>query len=311
MREKGPPKLKKLFPPMKRNALTTEDEMRQLERELMPLRARERQLLDEISSARSQLSREQGATPMVIMDGTHGLDPKRRAATEKQRVSAADANLARAERKLLEMAPTLSATVSRLKQLHGEAETNRVERSSALVSSAVESASSSRDEFESRQSKLSDLRRQLAELEKDLHRALTAPATLTESAEERARLLLAAGEIPSQAAGSSADARTKELISKQRTLEAAIRLRERSVEEVRRVFARDVIQHLKPAMASTVQRIAEGYGIARAATAEPIGSVTRFRRLPERMRCCLVLCIRPCLSRASTSRTNSGSGSMR
>jgi hypothetical protein len=67
--------------------------MRQLERELLPLRARKRQLLDEISSARSELAREQGATPMVIIDGTHGLDPKRKVAAkkQKQRVSAADA----------------------------------------------------------------------------------------------------------------------------------------------------------------------------------------------------------------------------
>jgi hypothetical protein len=264
--------MKKLFTtPMKRNSLTPEDEMRQLERELFPLRARERQLLDEISTARAEPVRERGATPVVMMDGRRGLDRIRQAAADKQRdrISAAEANLARTEKKLLEIAPGLTAAVTGLKELHREAETNRVQRCNALVSDAGESAVSSRDEFESQKTKLSDLRRQLAEIDSELHKALTDSSTAIETADERARLLLATGEMPSQAAAPASPAtRTNELISKQRTLEAAIRLQERSVEQARRVFAREVIKHLSPAMANTVQRIAEGYAMARAATAD-------------------------------------------
>jgi hypothetical protein len=262
--------MKKLFTPTKPNSLTPEDDMRQLERELLPLRARERQLLDQISTARGQLARERGSVPVVIMDGNRGLNSVRERAADEQRnrITAAEANLARAEKKLLEMAPALTAAVTRLKQLRHEAETNRVERCSKLVSAAVESASSFRDEFQSREAKLSDLRRQLAQVDSELHRALTDQATVTESAEDRARLLLETGEFASQAVAPSAETKTKELISKQRTLQAAIRLQESSVSEAQRTFARAVIEHLRPTMANTVQRIAEGYAIARAATAD-------------------------------------------
>lgn len=111
-------------------------------------------------------------------------------------------------------------------------------------------------------------------MERDLHSALT------ESAEERARILLATGEIPTQASAPTAEHRTKELISKQRTLEAAIRLQERSVEEVRPVLAGEVIQHLRPAMGNTVQRIAEGYDAARAATADADYIRYAFSQIP-------------------------------
>jgi hypothetical protein len=258
--------MKKLFTATK---LTPDEEIRKLERELMPLRARERQLLDEISTARSQLAREQGATPMVIMDGNRGLDPKRKAAAERQRdrVSAADANLARAEKKLLEMAPVLTASVNRLQELRREAETNRVERCGALVSAAVESAASSRDEFRSQEAKLSDLRRQLAQVDAELHHAMTSQPTVTD-AESRAAVLIATGEMPSQAAAPAMDARVKEMLSRQATLRAAVRLQERSIEQARRLFASEVAKHLRPAAANTVQRIAEGYEIARTATAD-------------------------------------------
>src|SRR5689334_23832150 len=58
MREKRPAPQMKKIPFTTTKPKTPDDEMRTLERELLPLRARERQLLDEISTARSELARE-------------------------------------------------------------------------------------------------------------------------------------------------------------------------------------------------------------------------------------------------------------
>lgn len=137
--------MKKLFTPTKLNSLTPEDEMRQLERELMPLRAREAQPRHEISTAKRGLASEP-STPIVMMDGTHGLDPKRQAAAAKKKdqLSTSRTTLVRAEREMQELVPTLIAAVNRLQQLRRDAETDHV--NAALRSSPMRSKAPLRPE---------------------------------------------------------------------------------------------------------------------------------------------------------------------
>lgn len=81
-------------------------------------------------------------------------------------------------------------------------------------------------------------------------------------------ILLETGSMPPVALIQNADTRTRELLANQAAVHAAIRMQERAVDEARSVLLRQVTAHLKPALQDIVQRIAEGYALARAATAD-------------------------------------------
>lgn len=249
---------------MKRIAavLNSEEEARQLERELIPLREQERRIQEQISAAKRDLVRYLESPPNII--GGPEKSRSHAAETDRRR-TASEMNRTRAEKELLTLIPSLKAKTTRLRELRQQIEADRLQRCRTVVLEAT--PSDLQDVLKLRESRLNELRGQLAKVEKELHHLMTEQA-ITQNAEDQARVLIETGEFPSQVMGPDNSTKSKELGSQRQVLIDAIRLQEKAVNEGRRALARETANRLRPAMGEIVRRIAEGYATARTATAE-------------------------------------------
>src|SRR5690349_13121616 len=141
-------------------AQSSEDEARQLERELLPLREQERRIQEQINAAKRDLSRCVEVPAYII-----GGPGKSRTEVEEKDKKRAAAEMARtrAEKNLLTLLPTIKAKSTRLLDLRHQMETARLERCSNVVAEAV--PADLREALVSRESRLNELRGQLAHVE--------------------------------------------------------------------------------------------------------------------------------------------------